>query len=101
MLINKNFPSTMNLKNAPLPLELLVAERTLRLCSVSGAVNFYVLVWRGSMTTVMYDTFNNCIVNSNAREDDLANIEEDDLDNVREGNLEHLENFLYKHLTKV
>ena len=100
MSIRRNFASTMNLKSAPFPFELLVAERTLRLCSVSGAVNFYVLVWRGSMTTVMYDTFNNCIVNSNTREDDLANIEDDDLDNVREDDLEHLENFLYKHLTK-
>jgi len=85
MSIRRNFASTMNLKSAPLPLELLVAERTLRLCSVSGAANFFVLVWRGAMKTAMYDTFNNCIVNSNVDEDDLEN----------------LENFLYKHLTKV
>jgi len=84
MSIHKKLALTMNWKSAPSPLELLVAERTLRLCSVSGATDFYVMVWRGATKTAMYDRFNDCVINSD----------------VEEGDLEYLENFLYKHLTK-
>ena len=80
----KNLPSTMNFKPPLSEIDKLVAARTLRLCSVNGSAELYILVWRGEIKNVIYDSFNFCISSSDVNNEDL----------------QELENFFYNHLTK-